>query len=180
MHSISHRQKDILHMCSWLNTFINYAIIKLHTLSSWIPCDHCSILIGAFNKWKWGPMEVHPHPLFPGLLASALSNCSPGLCVITEQWSTPRLYWEFLQGWGGGSTDPTMNSCCLAKVGEESGNNPSSPDSQGTPLIWIAAWEEHPYWNFENFSNCQSWTAAGKFIGDWSQPSHDPINSIPK
>jgi len=35
------------------------------------------------------------------------------------------------------STDRTRNSKWLAKVGNESRNNQSSPDSLGTYLIWI-------------------------------------------
>lgn len=96
-HGVSHGQKKYtahVHMC----TLTNYTIFKLHMLGSGIPCDHCSVLTNAFNKWEWGHVGVHPHPLFPGLIASALNNCGPGPCVRTEQWSTPWLYWELLQG----------------------------------------------------------------------------------
>jgi len=37
----------------------------------------------------------------------------------------------------GNSTDCTKNSGCLAKDGNESGNNQSSPDSLGTYPTWI-------------------------------------------
>jgi len=37
----------------------------------------------------------------------------------------------------GSSSDPTRSSSCLAKVGNESGNNQLSPDSLGTHLTRI-------------------------------------------
>jgi len=57
----------------------------------------------------------------------------------------------------GSSTDHTKNSSCLDKVGNESRNIQSSPDSFQTYIIWIVTqvkWHQCPS-NFENSSNHQ-------------------------
>jgi len=57
----------------------------------------------------------------------------------------------------GNSTDCIRNCGFLAKVGNKSRNNQSSPDSLETYLTWIVTSVDRyqPYWDFENSSDCQ-------------------------
>jgi len=57
----------------------------------------------------------------------------------------------------GNSTDCSRSSGCLAKVGHNSSNHQSSPDSLGMYPVWIVTWVDRyqHYWSFENSSNYQ-------------------------
>lgn len=52
-----------------------------------------------------------------------------------------------------GGTDCTRDSCSLAKVGSNNGDNQSSPDSLRTflPLIADKVESYHCYWSYEKF-----------------------------
>jgi len=73
----------------------------------------------------------------------------------------------------GNRTDHARTSGCLAKVGNESGNNQSSPDSLGMYPTWTVTRVDRyqHYWNVENSSNYQPELQPGWKFTDQSQSS---------